>query len=126
MRPLLPAWQQVSPVGERPALRGADGTFEVSSNWPARRLASTWLGAVLLVRVADAHDGLLDGSSPPRATSAGGVSLLPHGDGVVALAPTDVAAALRQFGDAAEPDDDLGRRIVAALGRRRPVLPRSR
>ena len=113
----LPAWQQVAAVGERPALRGADGAFEVVEQLAGTALpASTWLGAVLPVRVADAHDGLLDELIAAGDICWWGVSPLPHGDGVVALAPTDVAAALRPLRDAAEPDDDLGRRIVAALG----------
>ncbi len=112
----LPAWQQVAPAGRRPALRGADGAFEVVAQLAGTALpASTWLGAVLPVRVADSHDGLLDELISAGDISWWGVSALPGGDGVVALAPADRADDLRPSREAQEPEDDLGRRIVAAL-----------
>jgi ATP-dependent Lhr-like helicase len=112
----LPVWQQVTPVGERPTLRGADGAFEVVEQLAGTALpASTWLGAIVPVRVADAHDGLLDELIAAGDICWWGVAALPGGDGVVALAPTDLADSLRPTRIAPAPDDELGRRIVAAL-----------
>ena len=112
----LPAWQQVAAAGERPTLRGADGAFEVVEQLAGTALpASTWLGAVLPVRVADAHDGLLDELISAGDITWWGVSPLPGGDGVVALAPTELAGALRPARPSTEPADELGRRVVSAL-----------
>ncbi|RNE48627.1 ATP-dependent helicase [Corynebacterium alimapuense] len=88
-------WQQVAPVGTRPALRGADGVFSVIEQLAGVRLpASAWESLVLPRRVADYQPLLLD-----ELTSSGEVLI--HGAGSAAsrdpwvmLLPADYAADL--------------------------------
>jgi ATP-dependent Lhr-like helicase len=92
----LPGWQHVPAHGQRSTLRGLDGCFEVIDQLAGTALpASTWLRAVLPTRVDDAHDGLLDALIASGDVVWWGLSPLPGGDGVVALAPADRAADLR-------------------------------
>ena len=111
----LPTWQHVPSHGQRSTLRGLDGCFEVIDQLAGTALpASTWLQAVLPTRVDDAHDGLLDALIASGDVVWWGLSALPGGDGVVALAPADRAADLR-----AEPVDVEGPAAAVLAGLRR-------
>ncbi|MDO8307277.1 MAG: DEAD/DEAH box helicase [Actinomycetota bacterium] len=92
----LPTWQRVAAHGERPALRGVDGCFEVIEQLAGVALpASTWLRGVFASRVGDFHPGMVDELMTAGEVSWWGLAPLSGGDGVVALAPADRAPALR-------------------------------
>ncbi|AKK08173.1 ATP-dependent helicase [Corynebacterium testudinoris] len=91
----LADWQQVAPVGKRPALRGADGVYAVIERLAGVRLpASAWESLVLPGRVGDYQPSMLD-----ELTANGEVVI--HGAGTAAardpwimLLPTDIAPEL--------------------------------
>ena len=92
----LPEWQHVASVGARPGLRGLDGCYEVIEQLAGTALpASTWLRAILPARVEGAHDAMIDQLIASGDVTWWGISRLPGGDGVVALAPADRADMLR-------------------------------
>ena len=88
-------WQQVAPVGKRPALRGADGVYTVVEQLAGVRLpASAWESLVLPGRVGDYSPLMLD-----ELTASGEVLI--HGAGTAAardpwimLLPADYATEL--------------------------------
>ncbi len=91
----LSTWQHITPVGERAALRGPDACFEVVDQLAGAALpASTWTTSVLPSRVDGVQDTELDTLLASGEVVWWGVSPLPGGDGVVAMAPADRAAAL--------------------------------
>ena len=97
----LAQWQHVAAVGERPGRRGPDGCFEVIDQLAGAALpASTWASSVLPSRVEDPTDADLDALLAAGEVVWWGVSPLPGGDGVVALAPADRAPALLPVLDA--------------------------
>ncbi|APT93013.1 DEAD/DEAH box helicase [Corynebacterium phocae] len=96
----LPDWQQVAPVGKRPPLRGADGTFAVIEQLAGVRLpASAWETLILPSRVGDYHPSHLD-----ELTNNGEVLILGAGkagatDPWVMLLPADYAEQLAPLPD---------------------------
>ncbi|QGU06723.1 putative ATP-dependent helicase Lhr [Corynebacterium occultum] len=91
----LPEWQQLAPVGTRPALSGADGVFAVIEQLAGVRLpASAWETLVLPSRVGNYSPEQLD-----ELTASGEVLILGAGsagarDPWLMLLPADYAAQL--------------------------------
>lgn len=110
----LPRWQHVTSVGERSALHGVEGCFEVIDQLAGTSLpASTWLRAILPARVDDVHDGMLDALIASGDVVWWGVSPLAGGDGVVSLAPADRASHLRPA--LAPISDPVQQQVIDAL-----------
>lgn len=110
----LPDWQQVAPVGKRPALRGADGVYSVIEQLAGVRLpASAWESLILPTRVGDYSPTMLD-----ELTSNGEVLIVGAGkagtnDPWIMLLPVDYAA---QLAPQVDPDEQgLSMLQLAAL-----------
>jgi len=100
--------------GRRPDRHGLDGCFEVIDQLAGTALpATTWLKAVLPVRVDDVHEGMLDQLIASGDVVWWGVGPLPGGDGVVCLAPADRAHLLRSA--PTDEPDEAGLAVLAAL-----------
>ena len=91
----LPAWLNIAPSGQRPALRGADGVFSVIEQLAGIRLpASAWESMILPSRVDDYSPEMLD-----ELTLSGEVQIVGAGkagarDPWIMLLPADYAAQL--------------------------------
>ncbi|MBV7295921.1 ATP-dependent helicase [Corynebacterium sp. TAE3-ERU12] len=91
----LPQWHGIAPVGGRPQLRGADGTFIALEQLAGVRLpASAWESLILPSRVADYSPAFLD-----ELTAAGDITVVGVGsagarDPWIMLLPSDYAAQL--------------------------------
>ncbi|MGV0433322.1 DEAD/DEAH box helicase [Corynebacterium sp. 20_84] len=91
----MPAWLNVAPAGQRPALRGADGVFSVIEQLAGIRLpASAWESMILPSRVGDYSPEMLD-----ELTLSGEVQIVGAGkagarDPWIMLLPADYAAQL--------------------------------
>ncbi len=96
----LVRWQQVAGAGEAPNRTGADGVLAVVEQLAGLALpASAWESGVLPARVRDYHPGLLDELTTSGEVTWWGAGQLARGDGLVALAPADLADALRPLLD---------------------------
>jgi len=110
----LARWQRVAVSGRRPDRHGIDGCFEVIDQLAGMALpATTWLKAVLPVRVDDVHEGMLDQLIASGDVVWWGVGPLPGGDGVVCLAPADRAPLLRTA--PTDEPDAAGLAVLTAL-----------
>lgn len=91
----MPAWLNIAPAGQRPALRGADGVFSVIEQLAGIRLpASAWESMILPSRVGDYSPEMLD-----ELTLSGEVQIVGAGkagarDPWIMLLPADYAAQL--------------------------------
>ncbi|WP_235839374.1 DEAD/DEAH box helicase [Corynebacterium urinipleomorphum] len=91
----MPAWLNIAPVGQRPALRGADGVYSVIEQLAGIRLpASAWESMILPSRVGDYSPEMLD-----ELTLNGEVVIVGAGkagarDPWIMLLPADYAAQL--------------------------------
>jgi ATP-dependent Lhr-like helicase len=114
----LLTWQQVAEVGQSPARGGADAVLSVIEQLAGVALpASTWESAIFPVRVRDYHSGLLDQLTTAGEVSWWGTGQLARGDGLVSLAPADLADALRPVGpqDQQVELDDLDAAVLKVL-----------
>ena len=113
----LVRWQQVAAVGSPPSRVGAEGVLAVVEQLAGLSLpASAWESAVLPARVRDYHPGLLDELTTSGEVLWWGRGQLARGDGLVCLAPADIADALREASDpVAGLEDDLDTAVVALL-----------
>ena len=112
----LPAWQGIGPVSQAPARTGADGvlaTIEQLAGVPLP--ASSWESAVLPARVRDYHPGLLDELTTGGEVTWWGAGQLARGDGLVAMAPADLADALRPPPESDEEPEPLHEQVLGAL-----------
>ena len=91
----MPAWLNIAPAGQRPALRGADGVYSVIEQLAGIRLpASAWESMILPSRVGDYSPEMLD-----ELTLSGEVQIVGAGkagarDPWIMLLPADYAAQL--------------------------------
>ena len=91
----MPAWLNIAPAGQRPALRGADGVYSVVEQLAGVRLpASAWESMILPGRVGDYSPEMLD-----ELTLGGEVVIVGAGkagarDPWLMLLPADYAAQL--------------------------------
>ena len=91
----MPAWLNIAPAGQRPALRGADGIYSVIEQLAGIRLpASAWESMILPSRVGDYSPEMLD-----ELTLSGEVQIVGAGkagarDPWIMLLPSDYAAQL--------------------------------
>ena len=91
----LPDWQQVAPVGKRPALRGADGVFSVIEQLAGVRLpASAWESLILPARVGDYSPTMLDELTANGEVLIVGAGKAGANDPWIMLLPADYAAQL--------------------------------
>lgn len=91
----LPDWQQVAPVGKRPALRGADGVFSVIEQLAGVRLpASAWESLILPARVGDYLPTMLDELTANGEVLIVGAGKAGANDPWIMLLPADYAAQL--------------------------------
>lgn len=114
----LLAWQHVAEVGQSPTRVGADAVLAVIEQLAGVALpASTWETAIFPARVRDYHSGLLDQLTTAGEVSWWGAGQLARGDGLVCLAPTDLADALRPVGtpDQQAALDELDAAVLTVL-----------
>ncbi len=112
----LLGWQSVAHVDEAPARVGADGvlaTIEQLAGLPLP--ASAWEAAVLPARVRGYHGGLLDELTTAGEVTWWGAGQLARGDGLVAMAPADLADALRAPAADAVLPDEVEAAVITAL-----------
>ena len=92
----LPAWQHIAPVGTRPRLHGMDGLLTVVEQLAGTALpASAWERTILPARIDDYSPALLDEAMASGEVTWWGAGQLAGNDGAIALAPADLADAVR-------------------------------
>lgn len=100
----LLAWQGVAAVGQEPSRVGVDGVLATIEQLAGVPLPATaWEAAVLPARVRGYHGGMLDELTTSGEITWWGAGQLARGDGLIALAPADLADALRPVAEK-EPD----------------------
>jgi ATP-dependent Lhr-like helicase len=89
----LPAWQHVTPVSDRSALRGADGLLQVVDQLAGVALpASAWESLILPARLRDYSQAWLDELTTSGEVLWSGAGALPGSDGWVSLHLAESAA----------------------------------
>ena len=114
----LLSWQQVAEAGQAPSRGGADAVLAVIEQLAGLSLpASAWESAILPARVRGYHPGLLDELTTAGEVTWWGTGQMARGDGLVTMAPADLADAIRPIGGLTDLDaaDELDAIVLSVL-----------